>query len=182
LHDAWRRSMVDYRARKPSSRTPFNAGRSDRTATQPCSPKSGKRDWSDLVPCPRSVATESPFHWGPNTEQEGTANRAGMTRRKAAPQPCVTLAHARLAHRTPDRRPRYVAAGLRQPRARTEAAWRYRDAGPSSLGRSAVHRGTCLLRHSRRRKQIPDVHARTGVVIVDAGTSQQSARHHPQRG
>jgi hypothetical protein len=23
---------------------------------------------------------------------------------------------------------------------------------------------------------------RTGVVIVDAGTSQQSARHHPQRG
>jgi len=68
-----------------------------------------------------------------------------------------------------------------RPCARAKAAWRYRGARPSSRGRSAVHRGTCLLRHGRRRKKIPDVPARTGVVIVVAGTGQQSARRHPPR-
>jgi site-specific recombinase XerD len=39
-----------------------------------------------------------------------------------------------------------------------------------------------LLRHSRRRKQLPDVPARAGVGIAVAGAGGPSAQHHPSRG
>ncbi len=62
----------------------------------------------------------------------------GSTASTAAVPRVPHFANARLAHRTPDRRPRHVAAGLRQPRARAGAGWRHRGTGFSSRGRSAA--------------------------------------------